>query len=114
MPIRTVALGTDPRASFGIQSPDDRFDYGFDCSGELLAGEALTAPLIVSSDELNTEMPAIAGAMVTVWISGGTPGTNYQIVAAVATSKGRLLSGSASLFVGPAGLDDPAAVAPAG
>ena len=86
----------------------------FDASALLLPGESLAAPVSIAATPagLLIASVAIAGAQVTGWISGGTAGTLYAVTASAATTQGRTLIASASLFVGPSGLDDPLSVAP--
>ena len=93
-------------ASFGIQAPGDRLDYAFDFSlrpGEALSGTPVTA---AAPSDLTVAVVQPVADPVVVWIEGGTPDTVYRVTCEAATSQGRTVRGLATLYVGPAGLDD--------
>lgn len=91
--------------SFGIKSPADCLDYCFTGCGfqtvTSLASEPPGLLLIASS---------VVPESVTFRASGGVSGTSYQIVCGVRTTDGLMAWGSACLFVGPPGLDDPSPI----
>lgn len=72
--------------------PDAKLDYSVDWSDWLAAGETIVSAAWTVPDGLTQGDPYAAsatGTVATVWISGGTAGTEYVITCHVVTSAGR-------------------------
>lgn len=88
------------------QAPGDRWNHVFSLGqpdGDSLVG----APAVTGTPAgLTIETPVIADNRVVAWISGGAPGTTYELAVTCGTARGLRLHQVVSLHVGPAGLDD--------
>lgn len=84
------------------KDPADVLDYGLDWSDQL----ALVTPADTISSATWT-VPAgltagaqfVIGAVATIWLSGGTAGTDYTITCRIVTAGGRTLERSVKLLV---------------
>jgi hypothetical protein len=97
------------------KAPADVLDYQIPLPAgvTLLAGETLTGATVTPSPAgLVVSSVTSSGTRLLAWLQGGATQTLYALVCAAATSQGRLLSWSTSIYVGPPGLDDPSAIAP--
>lgn len=73
-----------------VKDPDANLDYEVDWTAWLPDGDTITASLwivptgVTKTDEANTT------ATATVWLSGGTVGTNYDVTNRITTAAGRV------------------------
>lgn len=80
-----------------VKDPDAELDYGFDWSRWLEDGESITASTLSitpsgATDDLEvmtSPAPVNTGQVVTVWVEGGSPGTDYYLTNSIVTSEGR-------------------------
>jgi hypothetical protein len=78
-----VAL-TDPK----IKDPDSVLDYTLDWSAWLDDDTIVTSTFLVDSG-LTKDSDSKTTTTTTVWLSGGTAGTNYGITNRITTTAGR-------------------------
>ena len=71
------------------KDPDAVLDYVFDWSDWLADGETISSKVITVPTGMTLESDAESGALVTVWLSGGTAGTNYIVACKIVTSLAR-------------------------
>lgn len=82
------------------KDPDAVLDYRFDWapltngrgrSDWLASGETITSRTIVAESGITVDSSSItdAGTSVTVWLSGGTAGVDYEVTCRVTTSESR-------------------------
>jgi hypothetical protein len=126
---RTIPLlsfaGTTPRGRQPVslplrwppKQPADVLDYSLDATGFLADIEdqvvSVTAtPLSVSAGDVAIASLAVAGGLVTAWLAGGQPDTDYTIEVAIATLAGRTMN-AACLIYARAGLPVPSPPLPA-
>lgn len=64
-------------------------DYSLDWSDTLEDGETLTAATWVTDTGLTASLPSIAGAITTLWLSGGALATTYGVSCIITTSANR-------------------------
>jgi hypothetical protein len=77
-----------------LHDPSDVLDYSYDFTAWLGNGEAITAQTVTCSDAGITLNPSAhtvtqAAGVVTVWVTGGVPGTRYDLVCHITTDTGR-------------------------
>lgn len=84
-----------PLIQLQSQHPGDVLDHAVSFTSWLDTGDALTgSPVVVVQSGLTLTpsgrpAPAIAGADVVFWLSGGVSGTTYNVELTVATTGGR-------------------------
>lgn len=72
------------------KDPSAVLDYLFDWTSWLTTGETLTASTMTATTGITlTPPPTNTTTTATVWLTGGTLGTAYQITNHVTTSAGR-------------------------
>ena len=83
-----MAFRKDPAAVL-----DYAFDWGTTADGHdrpwLNEDETITAHTVTVDPGLTKGATSVDGGRVTVWLSGGTTGTNYKVTCAVTTNQGR-------------------------
>lgn len=63
------------------------YDFNFATFSELVAGQTISSPSVVSSPSgLTVGSPTVSSALVQVRLSGGTAGTDYSVTCSVTTS----------------------------
>ena len=72
------------------KDPSAKLDYLFDWSQWLETGETITDSTITVSDGITLEDSTESGGLVTVWLSGGTPGDWYTCACRITTSDNRI------------------------
>lgn len=101
---------------FPAKAPSDRLDTNaFDFSLDLAPGETVAAspaPSLSATGGVNVSVANVTSPRVVFWVEGGEPETLCIVKCIASSSQGRGLVKVGSLYVGPPGLDDPAAVAP--
>jgi hypothetical protein len=87
-------------ASTYSKDPSAVLDYQFDWTLWLVGSETITSHTVtVSGAGLVKDSDAEDGGMVTVWLSGGTPGAWCTVACRVTTSVGRVDERSVHLWV---------------
>lgn len=78
------------------KAPGDTLDYGFDWNGStaaggpwLATGDTIATSTWTPASGINTSGAAISGAVTSVFISGGTLGSTYDVVNTITTTGGR-------------------------
>lgn len=94
----TIAASRDPIGRF-IHDPDATLDYSIDWSRWLAEGETVTASAWEVPSDLENENDDNAAGIATVWVSGGTAGTEYRLTNHITTSAGRTDDRSIALVV---------------
>lgn len=74
-----------------VMDPDAILDWAWDWGPWLASGETLTSGVVTVPPGLTktVEETILASGLVTVWLTGGTPGEYYEIACRVTTSQGR-------------------------
>lgn len=72
-----------------IKDPDANLDYAWDWTSWLPDGDTITSHQVTVPDGLTLGTTTLTGAIVTAWISGGTPGELYTVTCRITTSDGR-------------------------
>ena len=72
-----------------MKDPDAVLDYGFDWSSWLATGETISSHTITTETGLTKDSDSESSGVVTVWLSGGTAGNDYDVACKIETSAGR-------------------------
>ncbi|MBW1730014.1 MAG: hypothetical protein JRH08_00785 [Deltaproteobacteria bacterium] len=72
-----------------LKDPDAVLDYAFDWSSWLQSGETVSSYVITVDTGLTKESDGEADGVVTVWLSGGTAGSEYTVSCKITTSMSR-------------------------
>ena len=73
-----------------IKDPDATLDYAFDWSTYWLQDdESIISHIVTVSSGLTKDMESENSGIVTVWLSGGNVGENYEVSCRIVTSFGR-------------------------
>lgn len=94
------------------KDPSDVLDYKFDFAGVtnaaddassnwLQAGETISSAVVTVATGLTKDSDSITdtNTSVTVWLSGGTSGTDYAVACKITSSAGRVLERSVTVPV---------------
>lgn len=82
------------------KDPDEVLDYQFDWTDRLEDAETIvTSTFVRASGDVTLGANDTAGAVTTIWISGGTAGTLSVITNRITTSEGRTYEESAKFRV---------------
>lgn len=73
------------------KDPDAVLDYKFDWSSWLSTGETISSTTVTAETGLTVDSNSITdtSTSVTVWLSGGTANTNYDVTCQIVTSASR-------------------------
>lgn len=84
-----------------IKDPADVLDYKFDWSAWLDDGETISSRTVTVASGLTKDSDSITdtSTSVTVWLSGGTAGTVYDVACLIATSANRTVERSIKIRV---------------
>jgi len=72
-----------------LKDPDAVLDYAFDWSSWLQSGETISSYSITVDSGLTKESDNESDGVVTVWLSGGTAGSEYTVSCKITTSMSR-------------------------
>ena len=73
-----------------IKDPDATLDYAFDWGEEWLeSGEVINTHIVTVDTGITKDSSSDTGSIVTIWLSGGTAGVNYNIACKIITSLNR-------------------------
>jgi hypothetical protein len=89
-----MAALTDPK----IKDPDSVLDYTLDWSAWLGSDTILTSSFLVDTG-LTKKSDSKTTTTTTVWLSGGTAGTNYGVTNRITTVSGRTADRTFSVWV---------------
>lgn len=78
-----------PARGHFTKDPDEVLDYTVDWDNRLLTGETISTSTWVIPTGITKDSDANDDTTATVWLSGGTAGTNYSLVNRITTSQGR-------------------------
>lgn len=71
------------------RDPNSVLDYKWDWSQWLQVGETISSHQVVPAIGINVDSSTHDTTSVTAWISGGTAGTVYNVIARITTNQGR-------------------------
>lgn len=73
------------------KDPQDKLDYAVDWTSQLAVGETISTSTWTVPTGITqiTPAPSIDDGIVTIWLSGGTVGTRYDVLNHIVTSQGR-------------------------
>ena len=71
------------------KDPDAVLDYILDWSRWLALDEEITGLTVVADPGITVDSSSFTTAITTVWLSGGTDGSNYRITYRITTDQGR-------------------------
>jgi hypothetical protein len=71
-----------------IKDPDAVLDYFYDWTG-WLSGDTIIASTWIVPTGLTKESESNTATGATIWVSGGTAGTNYPVTNRISTAAGR-------------------------
>lgn len=77
-------------AQIFVKDPDDELDYKFDWSNWLATGETISSYTITTETGLTKDSDSESSGVVTVWLSGGTAGNDYDVACKITSSAGRV------------------------
>lgn len=76
--------------AFFVKDPDAVLDYAFDWATYWLQETETISSYVISVDSgLTKDSDSDSDGIVTVWLSGGTGGANYEVSCKITTSLGR-------------------------
>ncbi|MGB2807999.1 MAG: hypothetical protein WBC22_09670 [Sedimentisphaerales bacterium] len=86
------------------KDPDAVLDYAFDWSGSspgpwLETGETIESHVVTVDAGLTNDSDSESSGIVTVWLSGGTAGTSYNVACKIVTNMGRTDERSITILV---------------
>ena len=84
------------------KDPADVLDFGLDWSDQLALAnpdDTISSVTWTVPAGLTSGAQFVVGAVATIWLSGGTAGTDYTIICRMVTSGGRTLERSVKLLV---------------
>lgn len=81
-----------------VKDPAARLDYAVDWSAWLPEGDTVAAAEWLPGG-LTVDGTSLAGAVATVWLTGGTPGVTYRVTCRVTTTAGRIDDRTMRIFV---------------
>lgn len=71
------------------KDPSAVLDYEVDWTAWLAASETITSHTVTAPAGITVDSSSLAGAVVTVWLSGGTVWERYDVVCHIVTNQGR-------------------------
>lgn len=71
------------------KDPDAVLDYQFDWSDWLPDGDTIDSYTVTEEDGITVDSDSATSTAVTVWLSGGAAGENYNVVCHIVTTAGR-------------------------
>ena len=81
-----------------VKDPDAVLDYAFDWDEKWLqTGETISVHTITVETGLTKDSDSESDGIVTVWLSGGTAGQQYEVACRITTSLGRTDERSVSI-----------------
>jgi len=72
-----------------LKDPDAVLDYAMDWATWLGDGETISSHTVTVDDGLTKDSDSESDGIVTIWLSGGTINTTYNIAVEIVTSSGR-------------------------
>jgi len=81
-----------------LKDPSDRTDYGFDWT-DWLAGDTISASAWTLPTGLTDYSDSNTTTSTTIWITGGTHGTDYLITNQITTAGARIKQRSIKIMV---------------
>lgn len=77
-------------ASTFIKDSASTLDYRFDWAAWMETGDTISAAAVTVPAGLTETAETFDDTSVTVWVSGGTTGTDYQVTCQITTTAGRV------------------------
>jgi hypothetical protein len=72
-----------------VKDPGEVKDYAIDWTAHLAAAETITTSTWVVATGITKDSDTLATPLATIWLSGGTEGTEYRVTNHVVTNQGR-------------------------
>lgn len=72
-----------------LKDVDSILDYGVNWDEWVEEGEAITSHTITAEAGITVDSSTESSGIVTIWLSGGTSGTTYNVACKIITDKGR-------------------------
>ncbi len=72
------------------KDPDAVLDYRWDWTAWLADGEAISTSEVIAPSGITLDSDANDTTSATAWLSGGTNGTDYDVVNRISTNQGRM------------------------
>ena len=72
-----------------LKDPDAILDYAFDWTDWLEAGETISSQTITVAAGITKDSDSESSGIVTIWLSGGTDGTDYIVACKITTNLSR-------------------------
>lgn len=72
-----------------LKDPNAVLDYAFDWSDWLESSEIINTHTIIVDTGITKDSDNESSGIVTIWLSGGTAGTNYTLACKIVTNEGR-------------------------
>ena len=92
-----MSLKWDPK------DPDETLDYTIDWSDRMAAGDTISTCVWTVPAGLTKTTQSISNAepvwRTTAWLSGGTIGTTYEVLAHITTAAGRIMDQTVKLKI---------------
>lgn len=83
--------------SWGKKDPDSVLDYSVDWSNWLPTGDTIATSTWTIPAGLTKDSQSATTTVAVVWLSGGTAGTDYEIINRIVTAEGRTQDQTMSL-----------------
>jgi hypothetical protein len=86
--------------TFDPKDPDEKADYQFDWGSKFLgSGETISASTWTLSTGITKFSDTKTTTTATIWLTGGTDGSDYDIANKITTSAGRIFERTATVPV---------------
>jgi hypothetical protein len=86
--------------TFDPKDPDEKSDYQFDWASKFLAtGETISATTWTLTSGITKQSDTKTTGTTTIWLTGGTDGSDYDIANKITTSAGRIFERTATIPV---------------
>ena len=72
-----------------LKDPDAVLDFAVDWSDWLSDGETISSHTVTVQSGITKDSDSESAGVVTVWLSGGTAGSTYEVTVQTVTSAGR-------------------------
>lgn len=81
------------------KDPDSVLDYVWDFTDWLASGDTVSSHVVVADPGITVESSSNDSEKVTVWLSGGTPGSVYSVTVRVTTFQNRVVDRTVGFVV---------------
>jgi hypothetical protein len=86
--------------TFDPKDPQEKLDYQFDWASKFLAsGETISATTWTLTSGITKDSDTKTTGTTTIWLTGGTDGSDYDITNKITSSAGRIFERTATIPV---------------